>query len=89
MATFIAEGVAVVEAEDRIEAWEVADHSELPWEVVGVVDTDVVVAAVVPEARPSRRSWFGWSSLALAPLLAYGAIADTSAIRALAATFGG
>ena len=82
MAAFIAQGVVGVDAEDAQGAWEVAQHSELPWDVVGVVDADVIVEAVVPLRR---RPWFGRASAVLVPMMAYGAIADTSSTRALLA----
>ena len=90
---YIAAALAGVEADSRDEAWEYAQYNELPWEVTGVTEPERLEVVLAPhrginevDLLPRRQKWplFGRFSLVGVPLLAYGAIADTSAIRALA-----
>lgn len=97
MSQYVAAALAGVEADDADEAFDLAKYNVHNWEVTGVTPVEDigvtlgpaidVAAASDPRDEPlilgfQRRPLFGKASLIGGPLLAYGAIADTSAIRA-------
>ncbi len=101
MAQYVAAALAGVEADDADEAFDIAQHNVCDWEVTGVTPAEdisivlgpvtEVVSATDPRKEPliplGERPLFGKAALLWVPMVAWGAIADTSGLRAAAGAF--